>query len=64
MVKSLFLKKLFLEHTELSIAMNKFIKIVTERLTPFLCSYTFMTLQETTTGLNPPVQVSWCQERL
>lgn len=54
--------KLFLEHIELNAVMNKFIKIVTESLTPFLCSYTLMTLQKTGTGLKPPVRVPWCQE--
>lgn len=47
MVKTLFSpRKLFLEHMELSIAMNKFIKIATESLTPFLCSYTLMTARD------------------
>lgn len=56
--------QLFLERIELSITVNKFIKIVTESLIPFLCSYTPMTLQKTRTGLKPPVRVPWCQEEL
>lgn len=47
MVKSLFsLRKLFLEHIGLSIAMNKFIKIVTDSLTSFLCSCTYDSVRD------------------